>query len=187
MVPLGGGGGCVCVSPGGRLSHTHSLPMQDHRVQLGTMAEFLLNNLTTDPKFDFLNTIKSSAMSDEKDDNDYISINSPYELSNITCNYKSETDFIQQFRNSPQPSILSINIQSLSSKFNEFSSLINSLLTNNCAPDVICMQELWRIPDSEIFNLAGYHPLIFKSRSNNVQGGGVGIYVSLDHTFSSVE
>jgi exonuclease III len=48
---------------------------------------------------------------------------------------------------------------------------------NNCAPDVICLQELWQFPADVRFKLNGYHPLICTLRRNNVQGGGVGIYL----------
>jgi hypothetical protein len=39
-------------------------------------------------------------------------------------------------------SIMSLNIQSSSSKFMEFSELINLLMESDCAPDIICLQEL---------------------------------------------
>jgi hypothetical protein len=57
-------------------------------------------------------------------------------------------------------------------------------LRHKCAPDVICIQELWQFPDSVNFNLYDYHPLIYQLRSNNVQGGGVGIYVNKKFKFS---
>ena len=44
--------------------------------------------------------------------------------------------------------------------------------------DIICLQELWRFNDSSLFTLDGYHSLIFKSRDQNTQGGGVGIFVN---------
>ena len=52
------------------------------------------------------------------------------------------------------------------------------------APDVICIQELWQFPDNASFKLNGYHPLIYKLRRNNVQGGGVGIYVKSNFSFN---
>jgi hypothetical protein len=47
----------------------------------------------------------------------------------------------------------------------------------NTAPSIICVQELWQFPNTLSFSLPGFHPLEFKLRRNNVQGGGVGIYV----------
>ena len=71
---------------------------------------------------------------------------------------------------------MSFNSQSLHAKFSEFSELINLLNSKNCAPDVICVQELWQISPYFITTLPGYHPMIFKLR-NCTQGGGVGIHV----------
>ena len=72
--------------------------------------------------------------------------------------------------------MLSLNIQSISAKFNEFQEFTNSLA--NFKFDVICLQELWRMQDPSLFSLDGYHNMFYKSRINNVQGGGVGIFVS---------
>ena len=80
--------------------------------------------------------------------------------------------------------MMSINIQSLHSKFTEFSQFVNVLFASNSAPDVICLQELWNFPPDSDFKLNGYHPLVYTLRQNNVQGGGVGIYVKSKFTFS---
>ena len=72
--------------------------------------------------------------------------------------------------------MLSLNIQSISSKFNEFHDFIQSF--ESFKFDVICLQELWKMYDPNMFSLNGYHSLFFKSRCNNVQGGGVGIFVN---------
>jgi hypothetical protein len=55
--------------------------------------------------------------------------------------------------------------------------------SNNCSPDIICVQELWHIPDNVNYVLPGYHPLVCTLR-NSAQGGGVGIYVKSDFKFS---
>jgi hypothetical protein len=75
---------------------------------------------------------------------------------------------------------MSINIQSLQSKFSEFAEMIQNLEHKNIAPNIICLQELWQFPDSLALSLPGYHPIEFKLRRNNVQGGGVGIYCMLN-------
>ena len=96
-----------------------------------------------------------------------------------------ENQLIEKLKNHCNPFVLSVNIQSLSSKFNDLKSLISSLLISTCAPDVICLQQIWRNPGSEFFNLDGYHPLEFSSRHSNVQGGGVGIFVNKKLNFSA--
>ena len=72
--------------------------------------------------------------------------------------------------------MLSLNVQSISAKFNEINDFILSL--DKFKFDIICMQELWKMHDSNMFVLNGYHNLFFKSRANGVQGGGVGIFVN---------
>jgi exonuclease III len=77
---------------------------------------------------------------------------------------------------------LSLNIQSIAAKFNELNELINLFESKNCLPDIILLQETWKIVDASLFNLNNYHPLIFKCRSS-AQGGGVGIYVKKEYKF----
>ena len=77
-------------------------------------------------------------------------------------------------------SIMTFNIQSLNSKFNELKELVYTLNCNNCEPDIICLQELWQFPMEAEFLLPGYKPLIYKLRRGNTQGGGVRIYVKKD-------
>ena len=71
---------------------------------------------------------------------------------------------------------MSLNIQSISAKFNEFSELINVLSNLNCAPDIICLQEIWRFPTYHNFKLANYHLFVYKIRESS-QGGGEGFFV----------
>jgi hypothetical protein len=82
-------------------------------------------------------------------------------------------------------SVLSVNIQSLPAKFNKFAELIKAMQNDNTHPNVICLQELWKLANPDMYVLDGYHPLVFKSRANNVQGGGVGLYISCDLNFSA--
>ena len=145
------------------------------------MANFSLDNLTTDPNFDFLHTLMNR---NSDDDNDFLSTGSPYSSADFSCSYMCETQLIEKMKTRCNPFVLSVNIQSLQSKFNDLQALISSLLVNKCAPDLICLQEIWRIPGSEFFNLDGYHPLEYLSRQFNVQGGGVGIFVKKNLNFS---
>jgi hypothetical protein len=71
--------------------------------------------------------------------------------------------------------MLSLNIQSLSAKFNEFRELLSFLDTASCSPDIIFLQETWKIFDPSHFTLYNYSPLQFTCRENR-QGGGVGLY-----------
>ena len=145
------------------------------------MANFSLDNLTNDPNFDFLHALMNR---NSDDDNDFLSTGSPYSSADFSCSYMCETQLIEKMKTRCNPFVLSVNIQSLQSKFNDLQALISSLLANKCAPDLICLQEIWRIPGSEFLNLDGYHPLEYLSRQFNVQGGGVGIFVKKNLNFS---
>jgi len=42
---------------------------------------------------------------------------------------------------------------------------------------------VWKLPDNTLFNLGNFHEPIFKLRNNNVQGGGVAVYVGENFNF----
>ena len=131
------------------------------------------SSLTNNPKFNFLTKI---AEQNSIDDNEFLFNGSPYDLAEFSCVYMSEPDLCYKYANCRKPSVLSINIQSLPSKFNDLCSFIYSLQANDAAPDVISLQEIWRIQGSDCFNINGYQQLEYKCRYK-AQGGGVGIYV----------
>ena len=117
-----------------------------------------LNQITTDQNFNFLNIISNT---DDSEDYSY----SPYDNVQYTCNYYDESEFCNLYNNGKKLSICSFNVQSLTSKFQQFSDLINSLNKKSCAPDIICLQEIWKINDDVSFNLNGYQSLIYKQRT----------------------
>ena len=47
---------------------------------------------------------------------------------------------------------MSLNIQSLPSKFIEFNDMISNLNVKKCSPDVIALQEIWQIQDPAFFH-----------------------------------
>ena len=113
---------------------------------------------------------------------------SPYDTTDISCEFIDPSSYASSFKNLKDLSILSLNIQSLAAKFSEFKDLICLFIDSNCAPDVICLQEIWQISPHADFSLPGYASLVYKTRANNVQGGGVGIYVrnTIPFTVSTV-
>ncbi len=141
---------------------------------------FSLNSLSANPNFNFLNTI----LDQDDNDCDFEFNDSPYQTTDILCEYIDPVSYASTFKNLSDVSILSLNVQSLSAKFPELKELISSLLTFNCAPDVICLQEIWQITVHADFSLPGYSTLEYKTRSNIVQGGGVGIYVRCNIPYS---
>jgi hypothetical protein len=80
------------------------------------------------------------------------------------------------FSNNISPLYLNLNVQSLSSKHDKLSSLINELSNRKVLVDVIALQETWKIKYPELLTLAGFQPLIYVNRSRG-RGGGVGFYI----------
>ncbi len=114
--------------------------------------DFDFNYLSEHPSFNFADIINNS------NDNanfltDCIS-SSPYSVFNIDCSYSSVLD-VSLSNN--DLTILSLNIQSINSKFSDFKDLLASFQPSS-PPDIICLQELWQFPSDADFNLPGYHP-----------------------------
>jgi len=128
-----------------------------------------MDNLLNNPDLDFLSQFNNHIPELDPEP-------SPYDNIVTQCKYYDESSFLSEFKGSSNRFFLSLNIQSLPSKFNEFEDFVKTLCRNNCAPDFICLQETWKIIDPSLYDIDGYN-FAFLSRSNNVQGGGVGIYV----------
>ena len=75
----------------------------------------------------------------------------PVTLSNMCSNYKSSV-------------FLSLNIQSLMSKYEQLVLEIAELEQKNIVVDVIALQETWDIKYPELVVLDGFNPVIFKRR-----------------------
>jgi exonuclease III len=85
-----------------------------------------------------------------------------------------------------RPVILSINIQSLQSKYEQLCLEINELVAKNIEIDAIVLQETWNIQYPELLDIDGFKPLIFKKR-RGMRGGGVGIYIKNNLSASVLE
>ena len=68
---------------------------------------------------------------------------SPYANVNINCRYL-EMEKLSDL-NPAKFTVLSLNIQSLPAKYVEFSELIYDFSSPDLFPDVICLQETWKI------------------------------------------
>ena len=87
--------------------------------------------------------VNSDLLNTQDDDSN----DSPYSNLNVQCSYFDENQFINNFKILKNISILSLNIQSLPSKFAEFQELIQNLQINKCEPDILSIQETWQIPN----------------------------------------
>ena len=139
-----------------------------------------IRSLDANPDFDFINLCKTNV-----NDECFFSSqgDNPYELSKFNCMYSSPLNYSME-KTSNNLSLMSINLQSINAKYSELRELITAMAKNKSEPDIICVQELWQFPPDANFSIPGYHDLIYKLRRNNVQGGGVGIYVKSCFNFS---
>ena len=68
------------------------------------------------------------------------------------------------------PILLSINIQSLMSKYDELRSFIIEMSCKKIQIDVIAVQEVWEVREPEILSIPGFQNFVYKTRTN-MRGG----------------
>jgi hypothetical protein len=128
---------------------------------------FSLADLMSDPSFDFLRPFLSNDC--EQNQNSNINpfnkaTDNPYDDLSIKCNYFDEDQYICEHKNLKKFSLLWLNTQSLPAYYNELCEFIYSLHNANCSPDVILLQETWKIVDNSFFLLRGYSELTCKNQ-----------------------
>jgi hypothetical protein len=94
---------------------------------------------------------------------------------NLTSSYHNFSSLQTNYGPTTSPLLLSINIQSLQSKFSNLVQLIQEINTQGFKIDVIALQETWNVDHPEMYNIPGFHPLLIEKRSNNKRGGGCGL------------
>ena len=140
-----------------------------------------LDDICNDPRFNFLTNFSEDEYDDTVPDSFFINNQcSPYANINLNCSYV-ETEKLKNL-DSGKFTVLSLNIQSLPAKFNEFSELMTEFPSFESCPEIICLQETWNVVDNSVFPLANYHPLITNLR-RSARGGGVGMYIKENLSF----
>jgi hypothetical protein len=99
---------------------------------------------------------------------------------NLSSQYNDINSLILTYSNSNIPIFLSINAQSLQSKFNPLLDFISLLSNNKVRIDIIAIQETWSVPYLDLFTIPGYHPPIIESRTG-CRGGGSRLLHQLEH------
>jgi len=84
--------------------------------------------------------------------------------------YTDVLNFSTAFSDTNAPVFLSLNIQSLNSKFNSLECLLSDLYAKNINVAVIALQELWHIPSPDLFQLNDFK--FYYSARKNGRGGG---------------
>ena len=148
------------------------------KTKLRMGEEFIsVSDLKNDANYNFISIVNGDQDNLYLKDNYNEISSSPLNDFNFNCDYYDEHETIAKLALSKGTlTCLSLNIQSLPSKYNEFLDLINQFSSNNIHFDIIALQELWTINDPDIFAINGYK-FIFKSRKKGTQGGGVGFYI----------
>jgi hypothetical protein len=130
--------------------------------------EQLLDELNHNPLYDNTNTLNNLLHSDDNT-NTFTHIN-------LNSDYYDIFSFRNKLKNTANPIFLSINIQSIQSKYEELKSFVTNLQNQNVFIDVIALQETWNVQYKDLLQLPGYNLLESKERLVR-RGGGVGFYV----------
>ena len=102
--------------------------------------------------------------------------------SQLTCNSITE-EYFASLSNLKSIFIMGLNIQSLHSKFNKLTELIDSLGLKFKPPDVMALQETFISNDLPPPLLKGYHPIVCSNRAFS-RGGGVGMYINQHYSYN---
>jgi exonuclease III len=100
----------------------------------------------------------------------------------INSNFYDTDAIITKFGNSNELLFISLNIQSLQSKYDSLKEFVSNLVNKNVNIAVIALQEVWSISHPDLFNIDGFK-FVYKSREKG-QGGGVGFYIKNELQFT---
>jgi len=75
-----------------------------------------------------------------------------------------------------KPIYLSINIQSLQSKYEQLLAELSEMENKGIYVEIIALQEIWDVRYPELYIIPGFKPIILKKRQG-MRGGGVGFYI----------
>ena len=122
-----------------------------------------LGQINAEPKFNLLNTYKN-LYSDDPTSNPYYDIQ-------IESEFFDQTSLINKFKNSLSPIYLSLNVQSLASKYEKLKNFILELSKGGVLVEAVAIQETWQIINPDLFQIPGFK-LFYKTRAFS-RGGGV--------------
>jgi hypothetical protein len=119
--------------------------------------------------------------------NDHLNTDRDMQLNiHIGSNYFDTALFSNKYAYSKKPIYLSVNIQSLMSKYDQFKLLINDLLKSHVPIDAIALQETWSVGCPDMVHLPGFQPIIVSERTG-MRGGGVGFYIRDGLPFNKID
>jgi hypothetical protein len=112
-------------------------------------------------------------------------VEDPYANLNVVSNYYDMYNISSDPCLLNTPIFLSVNIQSLNSKYEELRLQILELCKKNITTDAIALQEIWEIICPDSLAIPGYQ-FVYKARQG-MRGGGVGFYIRNGLNFKTVE
>ena len=154
---------------------------------VGDNVEVPLDSLERDEQYDFLHQFSGNQsdtvfFDNVEDDNPFITNNAeindcPYNNVRIDCQYYTETSFLDRFSTCNKFCLLNWNIWGLASKWDALNDFLSELRSKTFLFDIIAFQEIFQLVRPEVYKIPGYQNIIFRCRSDNARGGGVGIFV----------
>lgn len=89
---------------------------------------------------------------------------------NLQCEYYEVDEFQNKIKGKKDIfSLISLNIRSISNKMDQLQDLINEISSETFSFSVLCLQELWSIPNIENVQIDGYN---FESLLRKGKKGG---------------
>jgi len=126
----------------------------------------LISSLNLKPEYDGTLLLNNYLVSDN---------DNPLNIS-LSSEYFDSSSFTKKFGKSKKPIYISVNIQSLMSKFEALKLFIQELLSSNVPIDVIVLQETWSVKYPELVQIPCFQNVITMERAD-MRGGGVGMYI----------
>jgi exonuclease III len=102
-------------------------------------------------------------------------VKDPYVNVNVVSKYYDMYNLSLDVNLSKSPIFLSVNIQSLNSKYEDLRHQLFELCNKNITVDVVALQEIWEIFCPDSVSIPGYQ-FVYKMRQG-MRGGGVGFYI----------
>jgi len=127
----------------------------------------LLTDLNNSEKYDLSGPLELFLLDDD--------VPNPYLGVTLNSLFYDIPSIASKFKNTTCPIFLSLNVQSLPSKYEQLKSLICSLMQCGVPIYAIALQEIWNIPHLDDLALPGFN-LIVNMRKKS-RGGGVGFYI----------
>ena len=99
-----------------------------------------IDDILSDQRFNFLSMFAEDEVNDAVQDSFFINNHcTAYSNINLSCSY-TEVENLKNL-DSTKFTVMSLNIQSLPAKFNDFSELLTEFSCFDSCPEIICLQE----------------------------------------------